>query len=61
MKSREESANKIIKETGAVLIHPFNDLNVIAGQGTIALEILEQVPNVDAIVAPSKTTNNFVT
>lgn len=40
------------KETGGIFIHPFNDLDVMAGQGTIALEILEQLENVDAIVVP---------
>lgn len=45
-------AVKFQEETGGVFIHPFNDLEVIAGQGTIALEILEQLPDVDAIVVP---------
>lgn len=40
------------KETGGVFIHPFNDIDVIAGQGTIALEIFEQLNEVDAIVVP---------
>ncbi len=39
-------------ETGAVFIHPFDDEDVIAGQGTIALELMEQIPEVDAIVVP---------
>jgi threonine dehydratase len=38
--------------SGACLIHPFDDLRVIAGQGTMALEILEQTPEFDAIVVP---------
>ena len=38
--------------TGAVLIHPFDHADVVAGQGTIALEILEQVPDVRTIVVP---------
>ena len=33
-------------------IHPFNDPDVIAGQGTIGLEILEQLPDADAVVVP---------
>lgn len=37
---------------GAVFVHPFDDLNVIAGQGTLALEILEQAPQVDTLVVP---------
>ncbi len=40
------------KQTGGIFIHPFNDLDVIAGQGTIALEIFEQLDEVDAIVVP---------
>ncbi|MBQ8847896.1 MAG: threonine ammonia-lyase [Candidatus Gastranaerophilales bacterium] len=40
------------KETNGIFIHPFNDIDVIAGQGTIALEILEQLNDVDAIVVP---------
>ena len=40
------------KETGGVFIHPFNDIDVIAGQGTIALEVMEQLDKVDAIVVP---------
>lgn len=39
-------------ETGAVFLHPFDDEDVIAGQATIALEILEQMPDVEAIVVP---------
>lgn len=38
------------KETGATFVHPFNDKFVIAGQGTIGLEILEQLPDVDAVI-----------
>lgn len=45
-------AMEIQKETGATFIHPFDDPYVIAGQGTIALEILDELPNVDAILIP---------
>lgn len=45
-------AKKIEEEKGATFIHPFNDINVIYGQGTIALEIFEDLKNVDAIVCP---------
>jgi threonine dehydratase len=41
--SREAAAQRIIDETGAVLIHPFNNADVMAGQGTAALELLQQV------------------
>ena len=45
-------AEELTKEHGYTFVHPFNDPEVIAGQGTIALEIIEQMPDVDAIVAP---------
>ena len=45
-------AVELQKETGATFLHPFNDEYVIAGQGTISLEILEQLENVDTIVCP---------
>ncbi len=47
-----EYACKLQKETGATFIHPFNDELVIAGQGTIGLEILDQLPDVDAVIVP---------
>lgn len=40
------------KESGGVLIHPFDDIDVIAGQGTIGLEILKQISDVDAVIVP---------
>lgn len=51
----DEAYDKAIdlqKETKATFIHAFNDPDIIAGQGTIGLEILEDLPNVDAIVVP---------
>lgn len=47
-----EEARRIQKETKATFIHPFNDPLVIAGQGTIALEILEDLPDVEVVVVP---------
>ena len=47
-----DKAVELQKETGATFIHPFDDEMVIAGQGTIGLEILEQLPDVDAIIVP---------
>ena len=46
------AAVKAQQETGATLIHPFDDDEVIAGQGTIGLEILDQMPDVDAVIVP---------
>ncbi|CDM67967.1 threonine dehydratase, catabolic [Clostridium bornimense] len=45
-------ARRIEKEDGSVFIHPFNDLDVMYGQGTIALEIFEDLADVDIIVCP---------
>ena len=45
-------ACRLQEETGATFIHPFNDELVIAGQGTIGLEILDQLPDVDAVIVP---------
>lgn len=45
-------ALEIQKETGATLIHPFDDEQVIAGQGTIGLEVLEQLPDAEAVIVP---------
>lgn len=51
----DDAYNKAIQlkdENGYTFIHPFNDPDVIAGQGTIGLEILNQLPDVDAVVVP---------
>jgi threonine dehydratase len=45
-------AKEISEKTGATFLHPFNDENVIAGQGTIGLEILNDCPEVDVIAVP---------
>src|SRR5699024_11044385 len=45
-------AVELIKEHGYTFAHPFNDERVIAGQGTIGLEILYQLPDVDTVVVP---------
>ena len=47
-----EKALQLQKETGATFIHPFDDDEVIAGQGTIGLEILDEIENPDAVVVP---------
>lgn len=53
VKSREETTSKLIAQHGYELIHPFDDDRVIAGQGTAALELLEQAPDLDAVIAPT--------
>lgn len=47
-----QHALKLQAKTGATLIHPFDDEEVIAGQGTIGLEILDQLADVDAVIVP---------
>lgn len=49
---REKAARKIIEETGATFIHPSDDLDVIHGQGTAALELLQDHPDLDFVVTP---------
>lgn len=51
-KAREETAAKVLVETGGVLIPPYDHPDVIAGQGTAALELLEDVSDLDALIAP---------
>jgi threonine dehydratase len=50
--SREAACAEVVRTTGATLVHPYNDDRVIAGQGTAALELLEDVPDLDAVLAP---------
>ncbi len=50
--ARESTLDRIRLDTGASVVHPYNDERVIAGQGTAALELLEDVPDLDVIIAP---------
>ena len=50
--AREAAAAELLQRTGAVLIHPYDDDRIIAGQGTAALELLEEIPELDVICAP---------
>lgn len=50
--SREEIARRVLAERGGVLVPPFDDDAIIAGQGTLALELLEDVPDLDVIATP---------
>jgi threonine dehydratase len=49
---REAIARRLVEEKGVVLVPPFDDEAVIAGQGTAALELLEEVPDLDVVVTP---------
>jgi len=51
--SREATTAAVQQRTGAHLVHPYNDARVIAGQGTAALELLEDVPDLDVIITPA--------
>lgn len=50
--ARDAATRQVLEETGGVLLHPFNDARVIAGQGTAALEMLRQSGPLDAVLAP---------
>jgi threonine dehydratase len=52
LRAREQTATRIIERTGAVMIHPFDDDRIIAGQATAAVELLEDVPDLEFILAP---------
>lgn len=52
LEARAAAAAELLRETGATLIHPYDDDRVIAGQGTAALEFLEEIPDLDIICAP---------
>jgi threonine dehydratase len=52
LSAREQMCDRVLAETGATLVHPYNDWRVIAGQGTAALELLEDVPELDVVVTP---------
>jgi threonine dehydratase len=50
--AREATLAEVVAETGATVIHPYNDARVIAGQGTAALELLEDVRGLDVVMTP---------
>jgi threonine dehydratase len=50
--AREETLEQVVKETGATFVHPYDNMDVIEGQATCALELLEEVPDLDIIIAP---------
>ncbi len=52
LEARQNMADTIAKDTGATFLHPSNQLNVIIGQGTAAMELLEERPNLNAIFCP---------
>lgn len=52
LKAREAAAAKIVEETGATFLHPYNDVHVIAGQGTAAKELIEKIKHLDVMICP---------
>jgi len=52
LQAREETLNQVVERTGAVFVHPYNNEKIIAGQGTAALELFEDHPNLDVVMAP---------
>jgi threonine dehydratase len=52
LQARESTLSHVVDETGATLIHPYNNFHVIAGQGTATLELLEEIPDLDVVIAP---------
>ncbi len=52
LEAREQTAARVINETGASFIHPFDDLRIIAGQATAAVELHDEVAELDVIVCP---------
>ena len=52
MAAREAGAAELMQRTGAVLLHPFDDDRIIAGQATAAVELLEEIPDLDFVLAP---------
>ncbi len=51
-KSRTQTCEDVVKRTGAILIHPFDDYNIIAGQASAAKELIEEIDDLDAIISP---------
>ena len=52
LEARETTLQKVVADTGATFIHPYNDYRIICGQGTAALEFLDEVPDLDILMAP---------
>ena len=50
--ARAATLAEVVARTGATEIHPFDDDRVIAGAGTAALELMEEIPDLDVVIAP---------
>ena len=52
LKARENTLYQVVKETGATFIHPYDSFYIIAGQGTAALELLDEISDLDSLIVP---------
>ena len=52
LEARESTLKKVAEQTGATEIHPYNNFNVICGQGTAAKELIEEIGTLDVVMAP---------
>ncbi len=50
--AREETLGKVVAKTKAAVVHPYDDYDIIAGQGTVTMELCEEVNNIDMILCP---------
>jgi threonine dehydratase len=52
LQAREETLAAVVERTGATFVHPYDNEHIIAGQGTAAVELLDEVPDLDVVMAP---------
>ncbi len=52
LKAREDTLKKVVEKTGAIFIHPYNDYRIICGQGTAAIELLNETGKLDLVIVP---------
>jgi len=52
LSSREDTLSQLVERTGAVVVHPFDDYRIIAGQATAGLELLQDIPDLDVMITP---------
>lgn len=52
LQARERTANEVLRQTGGTLVHPYDDARIIAGQGTAALELLDEIDDLDIVMTP---------
>ena len=50
--AREQTLRTVLRDTGATFIHPYDDYQIITGQATAAAELIEEIENLDILIAP---------